>query len=75
MLKKVLCLLVVSLLVSCSGEDKKRDYSLGFKLYKSSFSDLKDWEDDDLYLFDKSVKLLLKRNEYQTNVRLGIVTL
>ncbi|MBR5154811.1 MAG: MltA domain-containing protein [Alphaproteobacteria bacterium] len=65
MLKKVLCLLVVSLLVSCSGEDKKRDYSLGFKLYKSSFSDLKDWEDDDLYLFDKSVKSVceaLKKN-------------
>ena len=57
MLKKVLVLFIFLGLVSCSGKDIEREDILpSFQLYKSDFSDLRKWEKDDLYLFDKSLK-------------------
>ena len=58
MLKRGLILILLFLLVSCRGGEQDSDYSgtQKIELKKSSFSDLKGWENDDFYLFDKALK-------------------
>ena len=57
MLKRGLIFLVCCFLVSCSGEDKGfQKGAVGFRLEKKEFSNLKRWNKDNLYLFDKAIK-------------------
>ncbi len=58
MLKRGLILILLFLLVSCRGGEQEGVYAgkQKIELKKSSFSDLKGWESDDFYLFDKALK-------------------
>ncbi len=58
MLKRVLLLIVVLFFSSCRKENPEvvPVESQHFELQKSSFSDLKNWENEDLQSFDKALK-------------------
>ena len=58
MLRRGLILILLFALVSCQGgeQDKSRGISQRFELQKSHFSELKGWENDNFYLFDKALK-------------------
>lgn len=58
MLKRGLILLILCMLVSCRGGEQESVYSVSqkFEVKKESFSNLKGWENDDFYLFDKALK-------------------
>ena len=57
MLRVGLVFVLFVFLTSCSGEKKSVEENMsGFRVSKTSFSQLKGWNDDDLDLFDKTIK-------------------
>ena len=54
MLRFGLVFILCAFLASCSGDGIEG--SVGFRLSKTSFNKLDDWDDDNLYLFDKAIK-------------------
>jgi len=56
MLKKGLIFVLFLFLVSCHGGEKPGEGVGQFDLDKSNFSDLKGWDADDFYLFDRALK-------------------
>ena len=56
MLRFGLVFILCAFLASCSGDEGSRRDNVGFKLSKTTFNKLNDWEDDNLYLFDKTIK-------------------
>lgn len=65
MLKRVLFLIVLSLLFSCQGEQQAEIKH--FELQKSSFNALKGWQEDDLLDFDIALKNVCRALERKSN--------
>ncbi len=61
MLRRVLVFLLCLVASSCSID--KKEYIGGFGLKKTKFSELKKWDNDDLLLFDKTIKTVCRKIE------------
>ena len=61
MLRRVLVFLLCLVASSCSVD--KKEYKGGFGLKKTKFSELKKWDNDDLLLFDKTIKTVCRKIE------------
>lgn len=61
MLKRVLVCLLSFMVFSCAVD--KQESEKGFGLKKTKFSELKQWNDDNLFLFDKTIKYVCEKIE------------